>query len=69
MIKPDGSKITPGVGHAVKKDKLIPVRYHSEKLKEDFKKWSPCAIKALAFAVAIDADYNLLRESKKTINQ
>ena len=37
------------------------------KLKEDFKKWSPCKIEALAFAVAIDADYDQLRESKKMI--
>ena len=70
MIKPDGSKMTPGVGHivyAVKDGQLRPVRYHSVKLKEDFKKLSPCEIEALAFAVTIDADYYLLRESKKTV--
>ena len=70
MIKPDGSKMTPGVGHviyAVKNGQLRPVRYHSVKLKEDFKKWSPCEIEALAIAVAINANYDLLRESKKTV--
>ena len=59
MIKPDGSKMIPDVGHvvyAIEEGQLIPVRYHSVKLKEDFKKWSPCGIKALASTVAIDTD-------------
>jgi hypothetical protein len=67
MMIPDGSKMTPGIGHillAVKDDKRLPVRFHSAKLKDNCKKWSPCEIEALAFAVGIEKEFDLLRESK-----
>ena len=67
MMIPDGSKMTPGIGHillAVKDGKRLPVRFHSAKLKDNCKKWSPCEIEALAFAAGIEKEFDLLRESK-----
>ena len=60
----------PGIGHtlfAVKEDKLLPVRFHSTKLKDNYTKWSPCKIEALGLATAIEAEYNILRESKHPV--
>ena len=56
-----------GIGHilyAVKNKEKLPVRFHSVKLPEKCKKWSPCEIEALAFAVGIEKEYDLIRESK-----
>ena len=70
MLKPDASSTVPGVGHtlyAVKDSKLIPVRFHSAKLPQQCLKWSPCEVEALSLALAIDSEYNLLRESRLPI--
>ena len=66
VIKPDGASNKPGIGHtlfAVKEKSLIPVRYHSAKLSDQCKKWSPCEVEAMSVAVAIESEYPLLRES------
>ena len=64
---PDGAKNTPGIGHvlyAIKDDEKIPVRFHSLKLPEKCKRWQACEVEALSFATGIEADYDLIRESK-----
>ena len=64
---PDGARMTPGIGHvlyAIKDDTKIPVRYHSLKLPDNCTKWSPCEVEALSFATGIEAEYDLIRESK-----
>ena len=56
-----------GIGHvlyAVKGDKKVPVRYHSAKLPDKCKKWSPCEIEALALAAGVNREYDIIRESK-----
>ena len=70
VIKPDGASNKLGIGHtlfAVKNKTLIPVRYHSAKLSEQCRKWSPCEVEAMSVAVAIDSEYSLLRESQHPI--
>ena len=55
-----------GIGHiifALKDNIKLPVRIHSTKLPDKCRKWSPCEVEALAFAVGIDKEYDLLRES------
>jgi len=67
LLVPDGSQKTPGIGHvlyAVVNGHRKPVRYHSVKLPENCKKWSPCEIEALAFATGIQAEKDLIKESK-----
>ena len=67
MMLPDGSKMTPGIGHilyAIKDGKRLPVRFHNFKLKDNCRKWSPCEIEALALAAGIEKEFDLLRESK-----
>jgi len=57
----------PSIGYtiyAVKEDKLVPVCFYLVKLKEGCKSWPLCKVEALAFAMVIEAKYNLLRESK-----
>ena len=66
-LVPDGAKSTPGIGHvlyAVKGEEKIPVRFHSVKLPKGCVQWQPCEVEALAFANGIDAEYDLIRESK-----
>ena len=41
----------------------MPVRIHSTKLPDKCKKWSPCEVEALAFAVTIDKEFDMIRES------
>ena len=70
VIKTDAASLVPGIGHtiyAVKNDKLVPVRFHSSRLKDQCAKWQPCKIERLSVATAINAEYNLLRESKHPI--
>ena len=70
MLVPDGSKMTPGIGHilyAIKDGKRIPVRFHNFKLQDNCRKWSPCEIEAMALAAGIVKEYDLLRESKHPI--
>ena len=64
---PDGAKKTPVIGHvlyAIKDGEKVPVRYHSLKLPAKCERWQPCEVEALAFATGIDAEYDLIRESK-----
>ena len=66
VIKPDGASNKPGIGHtlfAIKDKSLVPVRYHSAKLSDQCRKWSPCEVEAMSVAVAINSEYSLLRES------
>ena len=66
-LDPDGAKQTPGIGHvlyAIKDGEKVPVRFHSVKLPEKCKTWQPCEIEALGFATGIEAEYDLIRESK-----
>ena len=68
VLVPDGSKMTPGIGHilyAVVNGKRLPVRFHTFKLKETCRKWSPCEIEALA--AGVEKEFDLLRESKLPI--
>ena len=70
LLFPDGSKMTPGIGHilyAVVDGKRLPVRFHTFKLKDNCRKWSPCEIEALALAAGIEKEFDLLRESKLPI--
>ena len=70
VLVPDGSKMTPGIGHilyAVVDGKRLPVRFHTFKLKDTCRKWSPCEIEALALATAVEKEFDLLRESKLPI--
>jgi hypothetical protein len=67
LLVPDGSQKTPGIGHvlyAIVDGLRKPVRYHSVKLPENCKNWSPCEIEALAFATGIQAEIDLITESK-----
>ena len=44
-----------------------PVRFHSSRLKDQCVWWQPCEIEGLSVATAINAEYNLLCESKHPI--
>ena len=70
LIEVDAAKVQPGIGHtvyAIKEGRKIPVAFHSAKLQESQAKWNCCEIEALAFATAIKAEYDLLKESKNPI--
>jgi len=67
LLVPDGSQKTPGIGHilyALVEGHRKPVRYHSVKLPDNCKKWSPCEVEALAFATGIQSEIDLIKESK-----
>ena len=71
LLEPDaanGKGSNPaGIGHilyAIKDSVKLPVRFHSVKLPEKCKSWSPCEIEALSFAVGIEKEYDIIRESK-----
>ena len=69
VIKTDAALSGPGIGHtvyAVKDKELVPVRFHSSKLKPQCRIWQSCEIEALAISLAIHSEYNLLREAKKS---
>ena len=70
VIVPDAARIKPGIGHilyAVKDNQKVPVRFHSVKLPDKCDKWQPCEIEALAFATGIEAEYDLIRESRHPV--
>jgi hypothetical protein len=70
LMVPDGSQKTPGIGHvlyALVEGVRKPVRFHSVKLPEHCKKWAPCEIEALAFATGIQAEIDIIKESKKPL--
>lgn len=67
MIVVDAAKTIPGLGHtlyAIKDNKKLPVSFHSVKLSKTHANWLPCELEALAFATAITAEYNIIKESK-----
>ena len=43
------------------------MRFHSFKLKDSCRRWSPCEIEALALAAGIEKEIDLLRETKKPV--
>ena len=68
--KTDTASLVPGIGHtvyAVKNNELVPVHFHSSRLKDQCLKWQPCEIEGLSIATAINTEYNLLTESKHLI--
>ena len=70
LLVVDAAKTNPGLGHtlyAIKDNKKLPVAFHSTKLKPPYAQWNPCELEALAFATAITAEYNFIKESKKPI--
>ena len=70
LLVPDGAQKTPGIGHvlyAVVGGQRKPVRFHSVKLPEHCKKWSPCEVEALAFATGIQAEMDIIKESHKPL--
>ena len=70
LIEVDAAKMQPGLGHtmyAVKDNRKLPVAFHSVKLSPSHSKWMACELEALAFATAIQAEYDVLKESKKPI--
>ena len=70
MIVVDAAKTNPGIGHAVyaiKDNKKLPVAFHSVKLQKPYSNWLPCELEALAFATAITAEYDIIKESKQPV--
>lgn len=70
LIVVDAAKANPGLGHtlyAIKNNKKVPVSFHSVKLQKPYSNWLPCELEALAFATAITAEYDVLKESKHPI--
>ena len=62
-----GGDSPAGIGHAlyaVKDGVKKIVRLHSTKLPDKCQRWSPCELEAVAFAAAIDKEYDIIRESK-----
>ena len=71
VIKTDAALLVPGIGHtiyAIKNEELVPVWFHSSRLKDQCSRWQPCEIEGLSVTTAINAEYNLLRESKHPIH-
>ena len=71
IILTDGARTPPGVGFVLQakddKGKIRTVRYYSVKLKAHHLKWSPCEIEAVAFGTAIEAFYDIIKESSKPV--
>ena len=51
----------------IKGMELIPFRFYSWQLKPSFGRWSPCKIKSLVAAIAIEKEYDLLRETRNPV--
>ena len=71
IIIADGARNPPGVGFVLQakdpKGNVRTVRYYSVKLKPHHIKWSPCEIEAVAFGTAIEAFYEIIKESNKPV--
>ena len=71
IIITDGARTPPGVGFVLQaknnKDEVRIVRFYSVKLKPHHLKWSPCEIEAVAFGTAIEAFYDIIKESSKPV--
>ena len=66
IIEVDAAKMRPGIGHvlyAIRDNKKLPVAFHSVKLSPHHSKWNSCELEALAFATAIQAEYETLKEN------
>ena len=71
LIITDGARTPPGVGFVLqakdKKGNIRTVRHYSVKLKPHHIKWSPCEIESVAFGTAIEAFYDIIKESTKPV--
>ena len=71
IIITDGARNPPGVGFVLQatdsKGKIRTVRHYSVKLKPHHLKWSPCEIESVAFGTAIEAFYDVIKESNKPV--
>lgn len=71
ILTTDGAKTPPGVGfllQAKNSEGIIkPVRHYSVKLKPHHSKWYPCEIETVAFGTAIEAFYDVIKESTKPV--
>ena len=71
IVSTDGARTPPGIGFILQaKDKqgqTRTVRHYSVKLKEHHLKWYPCEIEAVAFGTAIEAFYDIIKESKHPV--
>ena len=71
IIITDGARNPPGVGFVLQaKDnhgKTRTVRHYSVKLKPHHVKWTPCEIESVAFGTAIEAFYDIIKESTKPV--
>ena len=70
LLVVDAAKINPGLGHtlyAIKDNRKLPVAFHSTKLSDNHSKWHSCELEALAFSVAIQSEYHILKECKKPV--
>ena len=70
LLEVDAAKSTPGIGHTlycIKDGKKLPVAFHSAKLSPNHSKWMACELESLAFATAINSEYNILKECTKPI--
>ena len=71
IVSTDGARTPPGIGFVLQaKDKegnTRVVRHYSVKLKEHHLKWYPCEIEAVAFGTAIEAFYDIIKESKHPV--
>ena len=71
IIITDGARVPPGVGFVLqardKSGNIRTVRHYSVKLKQHHIKWSPCEIEAVAFGTAIEAFYDIVKESTKPV--
>ena len=71
IIITDGARTPPGVGFVLQArnaaNEVRTVRFYSVKLKPHHLKWSPCEIEAVAFGTAIEAFYDIIKESSKPV--
>ena len=71
IILTDGARTPPGVGFVLQardqKGTIRTVRHYSVKLKPHHIKWSPCEIESVAFGTAIQAFYDIIKESNKPV--
>ncbi len=70
LLVVDAAKVNPGLGHtlyAIKENRKLPVAFHSTKLSESHSKWHSCELEALAFSVAIQSEYHILKECKNPV--
>ena len=71
IIITDGARTPPGVGFVLQardsNNKVRTVRHYSVKLKPHHIKWTPCEIESVAFGTAIEAFYDIIKESTKPV--